>query len=360
MILLHIAQITADPCSGVDVAVPQQVRAQQEWETVGFLNLTNVPVAGIANQLTYQEPFRLEGLEKPFDKPELVIFHNVYQPKYLAIAQVLRKRGIPYVIVPHGCLTRQAQSRKWLKKAVANLYPFGPFLGGTRAVQCLSQREQAAMTMAIPAFVSPNGVAMPREEKPVSGEPKNLLYIGRLDLTIKGLDLMLEGISLAAEALRQVGAKVTICGPNVGQTLQTLTRQAESLGIEDLLQFRDAVLGEEKENLLRQADGFLQTSRSEGMPMGILEAMSYGLPCLITEGTGLTELVAEYEAGWICPTTAAGIARALNEFCAGDADTFARRSRGARRLIAQRFEKAAVARQTIAQFRALTGSRSEF
>ena len=37
---------------------------------------------------------------------------------------------------------------------------------------------------------------------------------------------------------------------------------------------------EEKRQILLDTDVFIQTSRFEGMPMGILEALSYGLPCL--------------------------------------------------------------------------------
>lgn len=49
----------------------------------------------------------------------------------------------------------------------------------------------------------------------------------------------------------------------------------------------------------------------EGMPMGILEAASYGLPCLITEGTMLGESVKKYDAGWVAQTNAESIAEHL-------------------------------------------------
>ena len=61
-----------------------------------------------------------------------------------------------------------------------------------------------------------------------------------------------------------------------------------------------------------ESDVFIQTSRFEGMPLGILEALSYGIPCLITEGTTLTEFVKQ-EAGWSCETDAKSISLTIKK-----------------------------------------------
>ena len=71
-------------------------------------------------------------------------------------------------------------------------------------------------------------------------------------------------------------------------------------GINGLVHLRREVEGSEKESVLIGSDVFIQTSRFEGMPMGILEAMSYGIPVLITEGTTLGEYVKEYNGGGGC------------------------------------------------------------
>ena len=43
---------------------------------------------------------------------------------------------------------------------------------------------------------------------------------------------------------------------------------------------------------------FIQLSRSEGQPLGIMESMSYGVPCIVTEGTTFKEIVEKYECGY--------------------------------------------------------------
>ena len=81
--------------------------------------------------------------------------------------------------------------------------------------------------------------------------------------------------------------------------------------IEDLISLNPEITGEDKEAELLDADIFIQTSRHEGMPMGILEAMSYGLPCIVTEGTSLKEAVNCNCMGWGADISVADITNAL-------------------------------------------------
>jgi len=52
---------------------------------------------------------------------------------------------------------------------------------------------------------------------------------------------------------------------------------------------------------LRDLDIFVFSSKNEGLPMAILEAMAAGLPIVSTRVGGVPEVVPEGDVGWFCP-----------------------------------------------------------
>ena len=61
--------------------------------------------------------------------------------------------------------------------------------------------------------------------------------------------------------------------------------------LEDIAQFEGWVNGQKKEQLLEWANCFILPSYNEGLPISILEAMSYGMPIISTPVGGITEVV---------------------------------------------------------------------
>ena len=72
----------------------------------------------------------------------------------------------------------------------------------------------------------------------------------------------------------------------------------------------------------------LLTSRYEGFPMTILEAWSYGNPCLVTPGTNVADEIAINNLGWTVNLTADsiadGIKKALKDYSVSRADYVSR------------------------------------
>ena len=347
MVILHIASIDDYPFGGVCVVVPQHVREHQKQEEVGFVNIRNLKINGVLHQFEYGSNFSVAALPAPFCRPDVVIFHEAYRTEYLKIYKELVKLGIPYVILPHGELSAEAQRKKWLKKKVANLLLFGPFIRKAVAVQCLSERECNATHFGKKKIVAPNGIYIPeRKKESFRSEGVKFLFIGRLEVYIKGIDLMLDGVAKVADVMRQTGSKLYIYGPDLHGRYAEVEALIAERGLNDIVIQNHEISGEAKENALLDADVFMQTSRSEGMPMGILEAMGYGLPCLITAGTTLTGFVQEHDAGWACDTSAEGIARAM-ELAISQSDQYANKSQNARAAVSTYFSWERVVEKTL-------------
>ena len=311
MVLLHIAHIVNNECNGVCVVVPQHVRAQQNFATVGLLNITNVDV-GVDNTLEYKEPFDLASLPNPFNSPDLVVFHEAYRAQYLKISKALVKRGIPYIIVPHGELSKHFQRIKWLKKKVANLLVFGKFIRRAKVIQCLSSGEAKETKFKNAQKIGANAVVLPSAFKQSFSENGiKLLYIGRLQMYHKGLDLMVRAVKNIDYFMRENGCKLCMYGPDYKGRFARLNKLINANGVEDIITLSPAIFGEEKEKIILDSDIFIQTSRAEGAPLGVLEALSYGLPCILTAGTNFAEFVEENDAGWACQTDAQSISAAI-------------------------------------------------
>lgn len=347
IVILNIADIENNPYNGVCVVVPQHVEHEANFATVGVINVNNKKIDGIKSQIDFNRPFDVNLLPKPFNKPNLVVFHEVYRPCYLKIAKNLRKNNIPYIVVPHGELTAEAQKKKHLKKVAANILLFNKFIKESAAIQCLSQRELDSTKFNKTKFIGTNGISMPKIKKTDFNFDKiNFTYIGRLESYIKGIDLMIDAISLKKEFLLKNNCSVTLYGPDLFGRGDKIRKMIAEHDVSDLVCLKNEVSGEEKEKILLQADVFIQTSRSEGMPTGILEALSYGLPVFITEGTTLGNFVKQYNAGFVCETTAESIAD-MFEKIVKNRELFSAKGAKAVELIEDNFEWDKVASQTI-------------
>lgn len=353
MNILYIAAVHGKKYSGITAAVPKQISSQTKLNHVFWYNIRPLqePIENCSvtcHTIEEYPALDISCLPNPFHKPDLVVFEEVYLFPFIKLARQAQKLKIPYLIVPHGSLTAKAQQRSFWKKTPANWLFFKRFTQHAAAIQYLTKQEykNSGPKWNANHFVISNGTDVPPVYPHTFCQDNCLrgVFIGRLDIYYKGLDLLLQAVAKNAAELRKYNCTLAIYGTGTAKQETKLKQGIFQQHLSDLVQIHPPVFGAQKAAILRQSDFFILTSRSEGHPMGLIEAMAYGLPCLATTGTNLREEIEKYNAGWTADTTIPDISRALHTLVNQRAQ-LASKAVQARRLATQ-YDWAHIARQT--------------
>jgi glycosyltransferase involved in cell wall biosynthesis len=86
-----------------------------------------------------------------------------------------------------------------------------------------------------------------------------------------------------------------------GPALESCKQQAVSLGVDNRVRFHGFLAAEQVRNVLAQCHGFLLISDWEGLPLTVIEAMSEGLPVIVSDVGGVSELVSHEQTGFLIP-----------------------------------------------------------
>lgn len=353
MVILHIASINNNHFSGVCNVVPKHVEYQAVEHQVALLNVNGTVITGCKQQIIGDYK-TVRDLPAPFSKPDIIVFHEIYYPSFLRFAFEAKQLSIPYVIIPHGCLTSNAQKQKWLKKKIGNIILFNRFIYNSAAIQYLSTSELERTTVHWDYIIGTNGVDMPDSIKEYGTKDSiDIVYIGRLDIENKAIDLMIDAIESIKEFLVKNNCCIYLYGPDQNDIYGYITKRIQDSQLQQCLVLNNPVLDAEKKIVLENADLFLQTSRSEGMPMGILEALSYGIPCIVTEGTTLGDILEQNNAGWMAKTNNQDIANAIIQ-AIKDKECWPSMSNNAKLLVYKQFRWEIVSKDVVQKYTSLT------
>lgn len=308
MIILYVAHLNTHIAAGPNWSVPARVVAQSKYDNVLLLNTTNVmmehwkEVKAFHNLSEFVE-LHLQNLPEPFTRPDIVVFEGFNFMEQVKFAKELKKAGVPYVITPRGAMTYDAQhNHAWLKKRLARWLFLDRYIKNARAIQYLTEGECASSRRMFntPYYILPNGFNKASIIKQNFSEKAiKATFIGRLDMHHKGIDLLLNAMASMKEFLEHSKFKLDIYGPK-RYDYYKIEEAIRTLGIETIAEIHDEVGGKRKEQVLLSTDLFVMTSRLEGLPMGLLEAFTYGVPCFVTRGTNMKEAVDRADAGWTC------------------------------------------------------------
>lgn len=364
MRILYLSNLNDESFAGLTYSVPAQIAAQSHYDEVHWYNFKPVERKSWRDHDFYHNAndykFEMSKFQKQYWTPDLIVFEGFYAfhpgPRLLSILN----SGIPYVIVPRCTLTRGDQGKKAAKKKMCNALFYRRFARGASAIHYLTKQEmqESGMHWNESYFIAPNGIVIdksctPRIEQPQ--QPVKIVYIGRLEPYQKGLDVLLDAICGLKRNDCLDGFTLSLYGNSVDGSAKRIKEFIFNESLEGSVAVYPPVFDDEKVRILKLADIFLLTSRYEGMPMGLLEACSLGIPSIVTPGTHLADDIERENAGWVCNLNADSIAQTIHR-AVNETSEFPLKSAGAR-SVANRYAWDAIASSTHAEYARLVLAR---
>ncbi|WP_339772395.1 glycosyltransferase [uncultured Paraglaciecola sp.] len=117
----------------------------------------------------------------------------------------------------------------------------------------------------------------------------HIVCVGNLAQPYKGCDFMLQGIA----ELKKIGLNISLTWVGGGALLPSMQMLAKKLAISAHVSFEGNVSSRKNiHQILDNADLFVLSSRQEGLPRVLIEAMARSLVCVATDVGGVDELLA--------------------------------------------------------------------
>lgn len=250
-------------------------------------------------------------------KKDIIVTHGTW--KYpTRWGAWLKKNGYRWIYVPQGMLEPWSMKQKRLKKKVYFNLIEKKLASQADSIRAVSYPESENLKVLMKhskiKFI-PNGV--PVEEKKTSTiateTPRRCyLFLSRLHHK-KNVVTMAEAW-LQSRLANDENCELLIAGPDQGELerLMPLVKQSRNT------KYIGSVYDEKKKEIFEKCTFYVLPSFSEGLPSSLLEAMSYGLIPVISEGCNLPEVFTQ-KLGIKVGTTLQSISNVFDETIKWDA-----------------------------------------
>jgi glycosyltransferase involved in cell wall biosynthesis len=285
-------------------------------------------------------------------QPAVVHSHG-YRADLIA-GSAARALGVPRVSTVHGFTGGDWKNRLYERLQLRSFRRFARVIAVSRPIrerlleQGLHDERIAVIPNAwSPASLPPRGPA--RAQLGLADADFAIGWVGRLSAE-KGADVLLA--ALAAGAGRE--AVSVIVGD--GRERPALERQAGELGLTAGLRWTGMV--PRAASLFPAFDCYVLSSRTEGTPIALFEAMAAGVPIVATRVGGVPDVITGAEALLVPPEDPAALAQAITAVRRDPAAAATRAAR-AREVLALRFAPGPWLDRHLELYRAIAARRSE-
>ena len=209
------------------------------------------------------------------------------------LLHVAHQRKLPIVLHVHGGSYMKNRQRPWLVQSLIT-----KVFSWAKHIIVLSDEEKRIVEedfKVTNVHSLPNCIdlteARDYKRKFEADYPLSILYLGRIEKN-KGIDYILE----AAKRLKADNIAFTLHFAGKEETEgEYIPRFQTELG--EMFIYHGVVFGKEKIDLFKQCDVFLLPSFYEGLPMSLIETMSFGMVPIVTNVGSISSVVIDKQNG---------------------------------------------------------------
>ena len=236
------------------------------------------------------------------------VLHGTYSPQVFALARALRRRGIPYIFMPHDPYVKKLRRHHAFRKFVYWHLCEKWVIKNAVAVQLLSASHEEPLRELgchTPVYTLANGcdpddLKYVADDARVPGQSEDFViqYLGRMDRNHKGLDLLIRGYAGFLSEIPADAQVMLVLSGNDWVDRGYLEALSLNLGLAGRIQFTGR-LADHSITVHSRADLSVLCSRFDGFGLTIVEALLAARPVLVSSEAGVARYVTEAEAGFV-------------------------------------------------------------
>jgi len=290
---------------------------------------------------------------------DIVHIHALWEEIQHCAARSAQRRGIPYVITPHGMLDPWNMSRGWLTKRLYLALRLRRNLNRAAALHFATDLERQAvgrLGLTAPCLVEPFGLdlrefaALPptgtfRGHYPLLAGRPLIVFLGRIHAG-KGLELLIPAM---AHVLPAQSALVVV-GPDGDGYRAVAEAMVKRHRLQDRVVFTGMLHGPDRIAALADADLAAQPSYHENFGISVAEALAAGTPVVVSDQVYLHTLITRAGVGGVVRTSVPELAAELSRWL-GNSSLRQAAAKAARAFAFEHFDWNRIARHWMVHYR---------
>lgn len=254
-----------------------------------------------------------KSLKESIEEFDLIHITSVFLSASTCGAYYAIKNDIPYIISPRGALMKGAVENRntFIKKLYLNLTEKRSLKNASGIHFTTQDEKEEYKELGLPLsnpIVIPNGLEEEefdynikegkfREKYNISKDKKIILFLSRVNWK-KGLDALIPSFNKVLKEYKDA-VLVVAGGDDKDNYLSKVKEMVRKHNLEDKVIFTGMILDEEKVSAYQDADVFALPSYSENFGIVVAEAMYFGLPIVTTPNVGISNIVEDYNTGFV-------------------------------------------------------------